>query len=282
MADQLPKSPPATPPQAPPPLPSPPGRVIVLIIDKGFGGGIDGPRYQALAGEADLDVELCEVAEPMDDTAIEAGAAVVLARMAQLYQSPHCDQRVVLIASSRGGKIAAHLLSDACKPAAPPLAVLLFSAMSTASACQAARARQSIDRLLLVHGSDDGINPIDRVRRDAAAGSAHHHLAEFTGANHSLHAATPRLPAFVRELADADVFASMPPHRRGEDDAPMVAPLEEAAAPPTPFGFCQTCHASCATHGASVRHRCPCGHYRSAHQAAASPEIHLEMDSPPM
>lgn len=69
---------------------------------------------------------------------------------------------VLLLASSRGGKVAGHLLSSGMWRGP----TLLLSAMSTAQCCSVEGVA-----LLLAHGVRDGTNPIHRVREDVQSGT---------------------------------------------------------------------------------------------------------------
>jgi len=141
----------------------------LLVIGPGFGGGREGAKYKYLA-EAGHDIDLIDLPEPTayDHDALATGIAM-------LQESITVRPPDILVASSRGGKYAAALLSSGFWRGP----TFLISAMATTDCCAVEAP------MLLCHGTRDKTNVIERVRNDVAS-SAWAKLVEFED-DHSLH-----------------------------------------------------------------------------------------------
>eukprot|EP00658_Telonema_sp_P-2_P036516 TRINITY_DN26399_c0_g1_i3.p2 TRINITY_DN26399_c0_g1~~TRINITY_DN26399_c0_g1_i3.p2 ORF type:complete len:215 (+),score=42.07 TRINITY_DN26399_c0_g1_i3:155-799(+) len=119
----------------------------LLVIGKGLGGG----KREYLEAHTDLECEVLDLPEPTDPEDIELGIDLVSIR---LQTEPKPD---LLVASSRGGKYAAELLSRGLWRGG----TFLISAMGTGECCSS----EGVP-IQVVHGTLDRINTIERVRGD--------------------------------------------------------------------------------------------------------------------
>jgi len=137
----------------------------ILCIDKG------GSRiYDHVFKLYPKNTHLVEIPEPTNgnNNAINKGILKVMKAIEEVKPT-------VLVAGSRGGKIVAKLLASGKWKGR----TLLFGAMATAEATQCDDCP-----LLIVHGTRDTLNPIERVRRNVAGSSAT--LEEIVDGGHSL------------------------------------------------------------------------------------------------
>ena len=137
----------------------------ILCIDKG------GSRiYEHIFKLYPDQTHLVEIPEPTNgnNNAINKGILKIVKAIEEV-------EPTILVAGSRGGKIVAKLLASGKWKGR----TLLFGAMATAEATQCTDCP-----LLIVHGTRDTLNPIERVRRNVEYSSAT--LEEIVDGGHSL------------------------------------------------------------------------------------------------
>lgn len=247
----------------------------VLIISEGFGGESSGAKMESLRREAPrLQFQFTPSGHNFVDA--EEIDAVVTDILEQQHNVG------LLIASSRGGKVAARLLERGwSRP------VIAISALATASMCAAVTLSPSSPssssshrrrRLLLLHGAHDSTNTIERVERDVAAAASSNKngctsnvkLVVFPDDNHSLPTCAQCLGRLVVDLCCSEnaplfeSFDSVSYFNNGtfEKKTVLAATATESTAAKFPGGFCIKCNVVCP---AASSHKCPCGHYPSHH-----------------
>jgi hypothetical protein len=183
-----------------------------------------------------------------------------------------------LIASSRGGKLAAELLE---RGALTRGSVIAISALATTQMIAAAAAQTDV-KLLMLHGAFDRTNTIDRVRLDVMnvtkGGANNIKLVVFPNDGHSLHTCAEVLGAFCLGLAGVapstqravPSFESLPrvtvytgDGTFAAEHAPVASAAPAASACGFAGGYCIKCEKACAP---STTHKCACGHYPSQHR----------------
>jgi hypothetical protein len=206
----------------------------VLVVQKGLGG-----NKRQLLEAGPFVVTVPEIPEPVDTEGIAVGMDILASAVRDFRPD-------VVLASSRGGKLAAKLL-EATICTCP---VVLVSAMGTRAAVAVPGAV-----VLLVHGTRDGTNPIERVRRDAAS-STTARLVEYDD-THSLRSCEPDLCGLVLEAYAMG---------RGVFARTCTEPEPDTEPPLNNGGLCSKCGVVCEP---SARYKCACGHYVHDHSVHA-------------
>jgi hypothetical protein len=252
--------------------------VPCFVISQGFGGGSSGAKWNCLFLRADDETQTRR-SSTLVPIMSEQGYNLVddeeTGRAAQAAFAMLGASRVV-IASSRGGKLAARMLLSPHDM--PP--VIAISALSTDAMVRAVLARPggSRTRLLLLHGAHDLTNTIDRVResvRQAAAACPSVKLIVFPLDDHSLRSCPLILPRVVHDLVgDQKLFDSLPPISVFDaaaggalvPEATVAGASIEKSSGGFAGGFCKKCNRCCPQ---CATHKCAtCGCYPSMHAAA--------------